>query len=513
MKKIIIISLMVIIVLLSFAVFGCGKNYSPPVYIPGLLAVSPEAGSAGISPRAHISVTFSQKIKFSTITASTFAVASAEGTVTGTYTYDASTKTLTFIPAEQLAYSTTYEIFISDEVKSLKGIKMASAESWQFTTWNFIEWTTTYNDSANGIDQGLAVAVDDDHIYVAGIQNEGAGNNNDVWLRKYDKEGNTVWTQTYNNDSENLDDIAYCVAVEPSGSVIVAGYSDSAVKGENLLCIRYTSAGVKCAGYPVIGEYSLDDAMRGIVIDSSSNIYGSGYRTISGAPDHSNILAIAADINMTPLGWDKNIDLESMDDSAKGIALDDSGYLYIVGKVTSAANGADVWLAKYDSATGNPAPGWSSPVTYDGNPGRDAVGQGVALDNDGNIYVVGYEDELGSFDNVLLIKYAPDGSLLWKRTYNGPASDFDNGFGIAVDRNNGFVCVVGRDRAVVGDDRIFIRSYNTDGDVLWTQIIDTVGNPDAAFGAAVDEDGYLYVCGGIWVNGQFTDCWLRKYHP
>src|SRR2546428_316514 len=66
-------------------------------------------------------------------------------------------------------------------------------------------------------DEATAVAVDASRVYVAGI----TGNSPDVFLRKYDLDGNVVWIRQFGTTAE---DFAQAVAVDGSG-VYVAGYT------------------------------------------------------------------------------------------------------------------------------------------------------------------------------------------------------------------------------------------------------------------------------------------------
>ena len=85
------------------------------------------------------------------------------------------------------------------------------------------QWTQTYNAPQDGGDTGRAVAVDgDDAIVVAGSIYRGAQSDN-IWVRKYDADGNEQWTSTYNSDGFGSD-VANAVATDPAGNVAVGGF-------------------------------------------------------------------------------------------------------------------------------------------------------------------------------------------------------------------------------------------------------------------------------------------------
>jgi cysteine-rich repeat protein len=92
-------------------------------------------------------------------------------------------------------------------------------------------WTQTYNGPANSSDSGYDVVVDDDdNIYIAGRDSKD-GQQGNVWLCKYDSEGNAQWIASYNNEETNLDDAATGIALDSERNVIAVGYET--VLGEN----------------------------------------------------------------------------------------------------------------------------------------------------------------------------------------------------------------------------------------------------------------------------------------
>jgi len=92
-------------------------------------------------------------------------------------------------------------------------------------------WTSTYNAPQDGSDSAHGVAVDgDDAIVVAGSIFRGAQSDN-VWVRKHDADGNELWTSTYNSDGFGSDG-ANAVAVDPDGNVAAAGFETRTDLGE-----------------------------------------------------------------------------------------------------------------------------------------------------------------------------------------------------------------------------------------------------------------------------------------
>src|SRR5262249_37606644 len=105
-----------------------------------------------------------------------------------------------------------------------------------------------------------------------------------------------------------------------------------------------------------------------------------------------------------------------------------------------------------------------------GGPDRDGA-NGVAVAADGSVYVTGSTRSFsaGPFlhDDALLLKYAPDGTLLWQRTYGTPSDSLNSGvevgIAVAVAPDQSGVVVAGNYR----DGNIFLAKFDPSGTLLW----------------------------------------------
>ena len=197
----------------------------------------------------------------------------------------------------------------------------------------------------------------------------------------------------------------------------------------------------------------------------------------------------------------------------------------------------DIFLCKFDSG-GNFqwARTWGGPYSE--------FGDSIAVDGNGNAWVTGryvgavdfnpaaemgihYADGKDAF----LVRYSPKGEFQGAFTWGGPGDDY--GYGIAID-NNGYVYVVGNFESVCDFDPgtgvdyhsaasgdIFVSKFDNNGFFQWAR---TWGgsNWDFAEGVSVDDFGRVYVTGNIygsvdldpgpWVDmqspGQYWDVFL-----
>ncbi|UCH00969.1 MAG: SBBP repeat-containing protein, partial [Deltaproteobacteria bacterium] len=142
-------------------------------------------------------------------------------------------------------------------------------------------------------------------------------------------------------------------------------------------------------------------------------------------------------------------------DEARGIALDEDGNLYATGYVTVNGN-RNIWLAKYDANLI-----LQESIVVDGPANGEDVGYVIALDGSGYVYVVGYMTETGEGHNIWLAKYDTDLILQKQITVNGSANDTDEGYGILFD-GSGTLYVTGTLTEPGEGYNIWIAKYDMD---------------------------------------------------
>jgi hypothetical protein len=135
--------------------------------------------------------------------------------------------------------------------------------------------------------------------------------------------------------------------------------------------------------------------------------------------------------------------------------------------------------------------------------------RGVELDPAGNLYVTGMQPSATSTGRVVqLVKYDSDGNSLWSRTY-APATDSEV-LDLAVDGDgNAILCGFENPTPVeAGLTGQFLRKYDGDGNVLWTDENVSI----TGFELAVDGAGNIFLADRIGggVPGSYT---IQKYTP
>jgi len=138
------------------------------------------------------------------------------------------------------------------------------------------------------------------------------------------------------------------------------------------------------------------------------------------------------------------------DDYGQAIAVDNDGNVYVTGysdatwgtPVNPHSGAYDIVVFKLNSS------GTLQWHTFHGSSSNNDYGQAIAVDNDGNVYVTGTSyatwgkpiNPHSGNDDMVVFKLNSSGTLLWHTFYG--SSDSDYGLGIAVD-NDGNVYVTG----------------------------------------------------------------------
>src|SRR5436190_18972880 len=110
-------------------------------------------------------------------------------------------------------------------------------------------------------------------------------------------------------------------------------------------------------------------------------------------------------------------------DAIKGMVVDNSGNVYITGSSNSGANSDDYITIKYNA---NGVQQWIA--RFNGIGSGSDVPASIFVDAAGNVYVTGYSDALtgGYVDNdATTVKYGPTGVQLWVSSYHGPQQRAD----------------------------------------------------------------------------------------
>ena len=374
-------------------------------------------------------------------------------------------------------------------------------------------WTRQFGSSDRDMAKGVAVDGEG-NIYVAGwtegrLSGRRHAGREDGFLRKYDVVGKEVWTRLFG--FSGLDEAAG-VAVDKERNIYVAGWTEGALPGQasvgdwDAFLRKQNSEGdeVWTRQFGSLGR----DVASSVAVDDEGNVYVAG-STWGSLPGHFNAGVWDAFLRKYDQAgevvWTRQFGSTNLD-RATAVVVDGQGNVYTAGWTWDALSGQtnqgihDAFIRKYDTA------GQEVWTRQFGSTEGD-MAFSVALDGQGNVYVVGWTDSvlqgqvtLGGRD-AFLRKYDGAGDEVWTRQFG--SSKLDIAASVFID-GPGKVYVAGwtadtlSGQAGVQNQDVFLRRFNAAGEVLWTHQFGSA-NVDRVLGLAVGTGGNVYVAG--WTDG------------
>ena len=308
--------------------------------------------------------------------------------------------------------------------------------------------------------------------------------NSDVFIAKYDINGNVLWAKTAGGT--NTIDGSLSVALDTTGNIFITGF-------------------FRCPSI-IFGTYTLTNTGGG---SGGSNIFIVKYNS------NGNVI------------WAKNIGgiAGVYSDTGCSISTDKSGNVFISGSFNSpmltfgtytlthsfGTSSTSVFIAKYDN-NGNVL--WAKQGT--GSSSKYNYCYSVCTDVNGNSFISGsflspmisfgtYTLSNPSLSNVFLVKYDINGNVQWAKsstasgggggqTYSG-STDVNGNIYITGDYINPSFAFSTYSLTSNGQEDIFLTKYDTNGNVLWAKSFGGI-NRDVGWAICTFTNG-LYVTGGF----------------
>jgi uncharacterized delta-60 repeat protein len=327
--------------------------------------------------------------------------------------------------------------------------------------------------------EGTAVAPDGNIYTVGNTFSFSAGGDFDVFLLKYAPDGTLLLQQTYGTAGGFEDGNG--VAVGPDGSIYVAGSSQNSLA----LLVKFDPNGALLWQRTWGGTLGLGETALGVAVSGDgASIYITGQTLSFGA---GNIDAFLAKFDASGnLVWQRTWG-GPINETGQAVAVAGDGSVYVAGDGNSffgndaillkfAADGTLIWQRDWRAATGQ---------------NDESAALGVATAADGSVYMAGRALIAGSGQNGALVKFTPDGSVVWERTWG---SGLDAALGVAVAPDGTIVMTGNTGFGTGGGDAFMVRFLATTGKAVDAATWGGVDN-ESGEAIAVAPDGSVYVAG------------------
>lgn len=373
-------------------------------------------------------------------------------------------------------------------------ISMKDAALIAHSSSGVLQFSKAYNGEGEFTDKSVALCSSGGFIYSTGYTYAYNQDRNFCTI-KYDAAGNKVWVKTFNGPNSDTDEPT-AIAGDGSGNIYVAGRSKNANNDYDMFLIKYNANGDTLWTRNYDGGINGDDVANDMVVDGSGNVYLTGVTdddaTLLVNNDYLTVKYSSAGALLWATSYNSN---SGGDDKAYAIALDNSGNALVTGKIWNGTD-YDIQTNKYSSVSGTE----TVFATYASNLGDDVPAR-IKLDNNGNVIVGATSDrEVSASTNrdYLIIQYNSTGTQQWAQLYNGIATGDDDLNDLEIDANNNIYVTGSSDLDSSASDNLdyVTIKYNNSGAKQWSVNYNGTANAtDVANAIAVDANGNVFVTG------------------
>jgi hypothetical protein len=351
--------------------------------------------------------------------------------------------------------------------------------------------------------RGIAVTADGT-VFATGYVTV-AGQGRDIWLGKYDTDLVYRDSVTVNGTADG-DDEGYTIAFDPDGHLYLVGYMTEAGENHNIWLGKFDLDLKLLDQVTVNGSENDADDGYGILFDSvSGDLYLAG--TLRELGEGANIWLAIYD---TDLGLVEAITLNGpVDDTDKArfITFDDTRHLFASGSMTEDLNrDYDIWIGKFtDKLT------FVDDLTIAGPTTEEDKGYGIVFDGSDTLFVTGTMIETNESYNIWMAKLDTDLNLLDELTINGPVDGEDVAYMMAGDAS-GRLYHTGTFTETVGGTNIWLARFDSALNLeAWATLDGPAGGYDTGVGVAAGSKNDLYVSAIVTDPVQGLDMWFARF--
>lgn len=347
----------------------------------------------------------------------------------------------------------------------------------------------------------------------------------DIFVAKQDSSGNVIWTKAFGSDNN---DQGSSITTDSSGNLYVTGYFSGSIDfgnttltsngSQDIFVTKLDSSGNVTWAKSLGGTQA--DIGRNIITDSNGNSYIIGEFRDKATFGNISLTAQGSDPDIFVARLDSNGqvvwaqdfgDTTNATNIGRSITTDSNGNLYITGQfsdsitfgsnILTAQGNSDIFITKLDSS-GNIS--WAKNLGVS----NSATSNGIAIDNNGNIYTTGQFAGSVTFGNNILTAQGNNDFFVAKLDSNGKVtsvnsvggnntgntSNLEIGYGIATDSNgNLYTAGISTSNATFVTTLEVLRTVTITSDITSTErgssygtFVITLDNPAPAGGLTIN---------------------------
>ena len=358
-------------------------------------------------------------------------------------------------------------------------------------------WTKRYDGPLNGDDQFVDLAIDQKTgaVFITG-KSQGVGTGYDIVILKYSESGTKLWTKRWDNIKYHDDDFPSAIELDKTGNIYVSGSTyNGTTKQEDIILFKYNKNGdiinfitnyeayeLNCTYIKNIGQYYGDiryytnDKIQFMKINNNEDIIYAGETSAVGItygffdcigpnPQISELYGSKLNTNYITQGnngWDFNR-IMIIGDKINSMKIDNSNNIYFVRTYTYiSTNQKYLSVFKLDN-TGETH--YYLDIIID-DAGKNFEATNLNLDNNGNLYVIGFQINESNNQDWFIAKLDIEGKKKWIVNHNGDNNEDNKPMDVVFDNMQNPI-IVGTMRNSSGKNEISILKLdkNTGSDI------------------------------------------------
>lgn len=359
-----------------------------------------------------------------------------------------------------------------------------------------IEWAKTFGQKAD--DFAIFISpVENDSFVVGGGTKTSVSLFDNSWVKKIDKNGNTIWTKTKNSSI-----LAYAKAIiqTQDGGFILSGFNKpyGANGPENTAVIKLDKNGDLV--WNVTSLKQVDEASNAVIKNSQGQFFYIGHLLLNNSSHFIAYMGLI-DQNGNTI-WNKSLVSNITTDAQSVIEVKDGGYVITGYRDISENGNFDAWVAKVDKE-GNLL--WEK--TYGG--AMEDSGRKVIETPDNHYIILGETNSQGSGgSDVWIFEIDTTGKVIWEKTFGG--KDDDKGFSLTKTYDGSYLIGASTKSYGAGSLDAWLIKIDSDGNYKWST---TVGGPkEDATNSVIETEPNEYIMAGLtnsYGAGGY-DAWVVK---